>query len=147
MNKIKLTPNLPQTLPAQPLQIEWIPGNNTGMRLYAALSPRGGGHMLLWDVGIRRTYDTGKQIAGTAARATIRITIGAIPARGWIAKIEGEHTAPLTLKGDGDLAAAVAAIEDKIIPYAKSLRPLTLSGATAIPAALTCPTGGELIAL
>lgn len=146
---LKLTPTLPDNLPTdKPIKLMWAPlGERSGVRMTATLAPRGTGHLLKFFINVHRTYASGAPIHGTASRTPINITCAAVPNKGWMAKIEGEHTPPWTAQGSGQLSDALKAAENQIVDYAKNLRPLTLAGATAIPAALTVPSGGELLTL
>lgn len=142
---------LPKALPTladgqDSASVEWAPRPGTGMRMSATLARRGRGEVLSTWYSIERRYTDGIPVAGKAARLHLNISIASDGAR-WAARLVTPESQPLTLKGDGDLTAGIAAAESQIITYARAVRPRTLWDKTAVPFSLYCPSGGELVKL
>lgn len=144
-----LTPQLPDPLPTdRATDLHWRPlGPKSGMEMSATLTPRNGGHLVTYAVGVQREYETGVPVGGTAARITLNVVVGAMPGKGWVVQMTGEQGIPAaSLKGDGTLAEGLAAAEQALTDYARTQKRSLPSG-TAVPVALTAPTGGLLLSL
>lgn len=143
----KLLPPIPATLPTSETRITWKPlGAKSGETLEATLAPRGDGHMLTYQVNVARELEqNGRPATGTSAQSPISIQVGVAPGKGYVAQLTSKDQQPLTLRGEGDLKAGLAAVGASLVGYAQNT-PISyrsgMIGGNAVPATIVSPSGG-----
>lgn len=145
---MNLIPTMPLILPSTATVLQWFPlGKNQGIVMTANIAPRGAGHSLNYRISVERRYENGEKVCGTANRVDMKITVGVVPEKGFIACLQMADTTNLVIQGDEGFHTALERVSDKIVPYAKTLMPRTLAGKNAVCYALIAPTGGLLCLL